>query len=302
MKMQLKELAVIVLVLVWGLAGCAPGATPPPPTQAPPAVSPLAAAVMGAAERLNAGDLEESLAFWADDALFYVFGLPTGSEIYTGKEQIRAALKENVASHFKEQVEILSVEGEAVTTRTTTWHDFIRQIGAAPLVATETYVMKNDKIASLTWTISPDSLAKLKPALATALPPAPASTPAAPSQAPASAMTITIAGGTCTYDGPPAVRPGEVAVTLDVKDRDKEAYALYYFTLDSGKGLDDLMAATVSPYPPGWAHVVSGNESGLPGKQTSYSIKVSTGPLYLICWSKPPDLAIGGLGPFEVSQ
>jgi hypothetical protein len=62
---------------------------------------------------------------------------------------------------------VLKVEGDTVTTRTTTWHDFTRQIGVAPLEAIEVYVIENGQIASAMWTLSPESLAKLQAALAT---------------------------------------------------------------------------------------------------------------------------------------
>lgn len=282
-----------------------PTTVPPtavPPTAVPPDASPLAAIVQGAAERLNAGDLEGSLAYWADDAVFYCFGLPTGNEIYAGKQQIRPVWEENIGSHFKEEVEILDIKGEAVTTRTTTWHDFTRQLGVAPMVATEVYVIKDGKIASLTWTITAESLAKLKPALLAVLPPAPTPDPAAEPPVPGTALTVTIAGGVCTYDGPAALLPGKVAVTLDIKDQDRTAYALYFFTLNEGRGLDDLMASTADPNPPSWAPIVWAYERGLPGKQSTYSMTVDKGPLYWVCFSKPPDLAIGGSGPIEVGK
>lgn len=307
--------AVVIGMIVPALvAACtpsptAPAAVPPtvlptavPPTAVPLDAGPLAAIVQGAAERLNAGDLEGSLAYWADDAVFYCFGLPTGNEVYAGKEQIRPVWEENIGSHFKEEVEILQIKGDAVTARTTTWHDFTRQLGVAPMVATEVYVIEDGKIASLTWTITAESLARLKPALLAVLPPAPTADPAAEPPVPGSALTVTVAGGVCTYDGPAVLARGKVAVTLDVKDRDKTAYALYFFTLDEGRGFDELMAATMDSHPPSWAPVVYGYEGGRPGKLSTFSMTVDEGPLYWICFSKPPDLAIGGAGPIEIGK
>lgn len=132
----MKKRAVITLAvaflaasLVLALAACAAPAAPPTPTQAPPPAPspmppptpttvPLAAVVMGAAERYNAGDLEGLMAYWADDAIFYMFGMPpTGSEIAKGKEQIRSVFEENIVNHSRWEVEIDTVVGDIVNIR-----------------------------------------------------------------------------------------------------------------------------------------------------------------------------------------
>jgi ketosteroid isomerase-like protein len=126
-----------------------------------------ASVVKAASELLSAGDLEGCLALWADDGTFQLEGLPSGPETYKGKDQLRSEFEDEIANHIEIQVKVLKVEGDTVTTRTTTWHDFTCQIGVAPLEATEIYVVKNGQIASATWTISPESLAKVQAALAT---------------------------------------------------------------------------------------------------------------------------------------
>ncbi len=59
------------------------------------------------------------------------------------------------------------------------------------------------------------------------------------------------------------------------------------------------MAATPLPYPPSWAQMLTLWEVS-PGASTTDTIGVDKGPLYLVCWSKPPELAVGNVGPFEV--
>ena len=81
--------------------------------------------------------------------------------------------EENIASHFKMEVEVLSVVDDVVTARMTTWHDFTREIGVAPVEATGIYVIKDGKIATEAWHVSEGSLAKLKAALAEMMPPEP---------------------------------------------------------------------------------------------------------------------------------
>jgi ketosteroid isomerase-like protein len=292
MQVNLNQLTLIGMVLVLCLAGCTPGAAQQPAAPAALTASPLTAIVTGAAERLTAGDLEGSLAFYADDAVFEVNGLPTGPETYKGKEAISAVWKENIGSHFKELVEVLKIEGDTVTTHTTSWHDFTRQIGVAPLEATEVYVIKNGKIASETWTLTPGSQERINFAFETAQAPTPAPIEATD-------ITVTIEGNRCRYDGPMTVKPGEVSVAIDVKDLDKEAYAVTFFNLEAGKTYDDLWAATPG-LQPAWAHMIGISEAGRPGQRNTFKFAVEKGPIYLICWSKPPDAAIGGLGPIAV--
>jgi hypothetical protein len=338
MKTRLNQLSVTLMILVLSIAGCTNPATQPPPTQTPvpeamatatqppPTQTPVpeamatatqppptevpvmqatptanlpSATVMGMVERMNAGDLEGALAYWADDAVVYFFGLPpTGTEIYRGKEQFRPVFEENVSSHLQWEVDISSVVGDEVNARAKTWHDFTRQLGVAPLEATEVYLIKDGKIVTYAWTLTEDSLARLKPALAEVMPPEPPAVPS--SENPASEMKVTISEGTCTYDGPMTLQAGKIQVTMDVKDQDKTLYALTFFNLDPDKDFMDLIAATVRPSPPSWSDLLSIQELA-PGKSQTYSFTVEEGPVYLVCWSQPPDLPIGAVGPFAVS-
>lgn len=311
MKTRLNQLTVILLVLVLGVAGCVAPATQPPPTQTPvpeaPATQPPpteatapepAATVLGMVERLNAGDVEGSLAYFTDDAMLYIVGLPpTGIEFYRGKEQVRSFWEDNVSNHFQWEVEISSVAGDVVTARVKTWHDFTRELGVAPLEWLDVYEVKDGKIATYAGTITEEALARLKPALAEVMPPEP---PVAPSsETPVSEMTVVITEGTCSTNVPLVLQTGEIQVTLDVQDQDNELYALTFFTLDPDKDNLDLMAATAGEGPPAWANMILYEELGA-GKSATYLMTVEEGPVYGVCWSQPPDLPIGALGPFSV--
>lgn len=111
-------------------------------------------------------------------------------------------------------------------------------------------------------------------------------------------MKVTIAGGTCTIDDPAPLQAGAIKVTLNIKDQNKTLYALTIFNLDTDKDFLDLMAATVG-LPPSWADTLLMKEQK-PGTNNTYTFTVEKGPVYLICWSKPPDLPIGNAGPIEV--
>jgi ketosteroid isomerase-like protein len=296
MKTHLNPIVAVILILALGLAGCN---TPATQTPATPTVNPNSATVLAMVERMNAGDLEGSLAYFADDARIYFIGMPpTGIEVYRGKEQIRPIWEDCINNHFKWEVAIDSVLGDIVQVKAKTWHDFTRQLGVAPNEYTDIYQVKDGKITTYASTMTEQSLAKFKPALAEIMPPDPVAPPS--EENPVSALTITISDGTCTYDGPMTLQAGEVRVTWNIKDQDKDDYALTFFNLDAGKDLTDLMAMTTG-YPPSWSTELTEWEQG-PGTSQSHSFTIQKGPVYLICWSKPPDIPIGNVGPFEVKE
>jgi hypothetical protein len=305
-------LTAVVMLLVLGVTGCTTSTPQPTPTQPPPSIptpqptttlKPNAAIVLGTAERHNAGDMEGMMEYWSDDAMWSLFGYPpTGTEIYTGKEQVQELFEENIANHAQWEVEIDAVVGDVVYAHSKNWHDFTRQIGVAPLEHSLVYEIKDGKIVKLSAYLTEDSTIRLKTALAEAMPAEQEteSEEEAPVEQPVSELTVTFSGGTCSYDGPLALQAGEIQVTVDVQDQDKNAYAVLFFRLDPGKDFMDLMAASLESDPPSWSKMKNFSEV-MPGESETYSISVTEGLLYGMCLSKPPDLAIGGLGPFSVS-
>lgn len=305
MKTLLKDIVIILLILVLGMTGCTTPATQPSPIQTSVPVvteetvaNPLADVVLKMAERMNDGDLEESLSYFADDSVAYFVGMPpTGMEIYRGKEGIRPVWEECIGSHFKMEVEIVSVVGDVVNARSKTWHDFTRQLGVAPNEFIETYVVKDGKIALYSSVLTEKSLAKFKPALAAVMPPEPTTVPS--TDTPVSEINVVISDGTCNYDGTLVLKAGEIKVNVDAKGENKKTYGLTFFSLDPGKDIVDLMATTPLPSPPSWSNMLTLWEIGS-GTSKTYTFGADEGSLYLVCWSKPPDLAIGNIGPFEV--
>lgn len=326
MKTQSAFLIIVSLALLL-IAGCAAPAvqstaaqapptlspatqappTQPPPTQAPPAQPPASQetpqsalatdVVLGMVERLNAGDVEGSLAYFSDDAIIYFMGFPpTGIEMYKGKEQIRSLWQDSAANHFKWEAKVNYAADDLVNIQAKTWHDFTRQLEIAPLDYSDVYQVIDGKIKTYGSWLTEDSLARFKTAFAAAAPPEPTAAPF--SGTPASELTVTIAGGTCTTDGPAALKAGEVTVNWNVQDQDKLKYALTLFTLDPGKDLLDLMVSTYG-LPPSWGDMLLYSELG-PGESETNTVTLENGPLYLICWSKPPDLPIGNSGPIPV--
>ena len=138
-------------------------------------------------ERMNAGDIEGSLAYFAEDAVIYIIG----------KEQIRALWQDSVNNHFQWETEITSVDGNIVFVKAKTWHDFTRQLEVAPLEYNDVYEVKDGKITTYGTTITADALAKFMPAFEEVVP---LEDPAPSTEQPVSEMAITIADGTCAID------------------------------------------------------------------------------------------------------
>ena len=310
----MKTRSLILIILVLGMAACtAPATTPatqvpptqPPPTQVLPTQPPVKPTptpnlnkeiVLNMVERLNAGDVEGSLAYFADDAMVYLMGFPpTGIEVYAGKEQIRLLWEDSVRNHFVWEIKMTMSSGDNVNVQTKTWHDFTREIGVAPLEYSDVYEVREGKIITYGSWLTEESLARFKPAFAAVMPPEPTALP--PSDPPVSEMSVIIAAGTCTTNTP-ALKAGEVTVTLEVQDQKNSLYALTLFNLDEEKDFLDLMVSTVGP-PPSWADFLLFEELG-PSKIETFTFTVEKGPVYLVCWSKPPDLVIGNAGPFPV--
>ena len=127
-----------------------------------------ASVVIADAEAISAGDIDAAMALWADDAVVKLVPPipPDSPDTYTGKAELRAWFESLVAMNFKIEVEILQVEGDTVTALAKTWVDPTREMGVAPLVATEVYTVHDGKIKGLTWTLSDESLANLQAAMA----------------------------------------------------------------------------------------------------------------------------------------
>jgi hypothetical protein len=300
-KTLISRITVPLVILALVITGCngqvvqpTPAPTSPPATeQTQPTASEVIEAMVAS---MNAGDVEGSLAYFDNDAVAYIIGLPpTGMEVYAGKEQIRALWQDSVANHFQWEVSITSTDGNIVTVKAKTWHDFTRQLGVAPLEYNDVYEVKDGKITTYGTTITADALARFMPAFEEVVPP---EEPAPSTESPISEMAVVIEGGTCTLTNPAPLQAGEIKVTLEIKDLNKDLYALTIFNLSPNKDLLDLMASTTG-MPPSWAYDLMMAEPK-PGTNNTFTFTVEKGPVYMICWSQPPVLPIGNAGPIEV--
>ncbi|HRQ41160.1 MAG TPA: nuclear transport factor 2 family protein [Chloroflexota bacterium] len=330
MRTQFLLFIVVCLMAVWGVAGCTGAQSPPTPTPAPPTavpelptvpptapsagsgqtvpeptVDPATAVVLEMLTRVNAEDYGGAAELVADDMMVYLIGLPpTGMEIYWGKEQFQTFLEECcTGQHFVWEAVPEWVEDGVVYAESKTWMDFTRELGVAPNLWHEIFVVEEGKITLYVSMIAEESLAHFKPILFEVMPElATAVQPSAESdETPAAEVTITIANGTCAYDGPMTLQAGELPMHVDVQDQNWEKYAVTFFTLDEDKDLLDLMASTYNPGPPSWSDMVFLKEMDPGESQTYNGFYVKEGLLYMVCWAGPPDIAIGNAGPFVVA-
>ena len=298
MKKLLSRIPILLIILALGIASCSQLNQPAPTPIPQPDPETLTKPVEEMIARLNAGDVEGSLAYFADDAVTYIIGLPpTGMEVYAGKEQIRTLYEDSAANNFQWETEIASVDRNIATVKAKTWHDFTRMLEVAPLEYTDVYEVVDGKITTYGTTIAADALARFMPAFEEVVP---MEEPAPSTESPVSEVAVTIIGGTCTIDNPAPLQVGDVKVTLNIKDQNKDLYALSFFSLKDDKDILDLMASTTG-MPPSWADILLLEELE-PGKSGSYTFTVEKGPVYMVCWSKPPDLPIGNAGPIEVKE
>jgi len=322
MKTRFSYFSAVLVVIMLGTAGCNSTASQPTPeaeelpteistavplpaeipTAVPePTVDPDVAIVMSMLERVNAEDYAGAAEFVDEDMMAYLIGMPpTGIEIYRGKERFRSFLEECcTGQHFVWEVTPGKVKDGMVFGEAQTWMDFTRELGVAPNSFHEIFVVKDGKITLYASMMSEEALANFKPALAEVMPDL-FKVILPEGETPVSEVYVTIADGTCAYDGPMTLRAGEVTLNVDVQDQAAEKYAVSFFPLDEDRDLVDLMASTHRSSPPAWARMVFLRELKPNESYTHENYVVNEGLLYMVCWSGPPEIAIGNAGPFVI--
>ncbi len=318
MKTRYKVFAVMFFIIVLSVVGCTstvsqtsptPGRTPEvdvlptatQPVEPTPTVEPAVAIVIEMVERVNAEDYAGAAELFADEAMVYLIGMPpTGMEIYRGKEQFRTFLEACcTGQNFVWEVTPGHVEDGTVFVEAKTWMDFTRELGVAPNSFHEVFVVRDGKITLYASTMTEEALAIFKPVLREVMPELFEVT-LPENETPASEVTVTIADGTCAYDGPMTLQAGELTVNVAVQDQRAEKYAVSFFTLDADKDKIDLMASTNRSGPPSWSEMVFLKELAPNESQTYKGFYIEEGLLYMICWAGSPDIPVGNAGPFVV--
>jgi hypothetical protein len=149
----------------------------PPPTPTPlPKLDELVMAAMGGwnSDSISPDQVELTLSYFADDAVFTMVGFPPEMPAgFIGKEAIRAAYESWLPLHPRLEVKIESIEGDTVTATTSYWSDPMRAMAIAPLVGKDEYTFQDGKITSETWTLTEESQTQFINAMATATAPTP---------------------------------------------------------------------------------------------------------------------------------
>ena len=93
------------------------------------------------------------------------------------------------------------------------------------------------------------------------------------------------------------IATGQIAIDWNVDDADGK-YALVVATLDKDKTFDDLDTWPSTDQPP-WLQIVTYAEA-TSGSHSTVTADVEDGPIYIVCFTAPPEKKMGTLGPIEV--
>ena len=116
-------------------------------------------------DALNAGDVDAALSYLADDAVVTMVppGTPGDDGIFTGKEEIRGWYEGLVAAKGVATLSDCQVEGESVTCIDTYTDDGLQAMGVDSIEGELALIVREGKIQSYTFTMSPESMAKFPP-------------------------------------------------------------------------------------------------------------------------------------------
>jgi ketosteroid isomerase-like protein len=121
-------------------------------------------------EAVNAGDVEAALALYSDDAGIYMPVPPPGMpDTYTGKEEVRAWIEDEVARNTEYVLLATQVDGATVVATTSVADDVLRSFGLTSLEQTDEFTIEDGKVTARTHVFTEESLATLG-AAAAALP------------------------------------------------------------------------------------------------------------------------------------
>jgi ketosteroid isomerase-like protein len=113
---------------------------------------------------LNAHDIDSALSYLADDAVVTIVPpAPGTSGVFTGPEEIRGWYQGQAVGNATTTLSGCQVEGETVTCTDTYVDDGLQAMGVDFIDGAYVAVVREGKIQSYIFTMSPESLAKLGP-------------------------------------------------------------------------------------------------------------------------------------------
>lgn len=115
-------------------------------------------------EALNKGDVDTALSYLASDAMVTVISpLSEGDGNYNGHAEIRVLYETMVVARGVTRLSACTTEGEAVTCFDTYTDDRLKSISVDQIEGSWVAVVRDGKIQTYSFTISPESLAKFPP-------------------------------------------------------------------------------------------------------------------------------------------
>lgn len=160
----LRVLMVVVALIGLLTAYTPAGAQDTPPTT--PQTQDVEAIYRAQYDALNAGDLEASLAFLAEDMVTVLLPpLPGVDAVQSGKAAVRKANEVLISLHNHVEFTDFQVNGETVNFRAVATDDSLKSIGVAYIELSGTAVVQNGLVVSETWLMSKESLARIEAAM-----------------------------------------------------------------------------------------------------------------------------------------
>lgn len=113
-------------------------------------------------EAVNAGDVEAALSFYADDGVVFMPVPPHGMpDTYTGKEEIRGWVENEVAMNTEYELLATAVEGDMVIVTVSVSDDVLRSFGFSSLEMEDEFTIQDAKIGARTIAFTEESMAAL---------------------------------------------------------------------------------------------------------------------------------------------
>ena len=118
---------------------------------------------------LGEGDVDAALEFLADDAVLAIVPAPEGIDgTFVGKEEIGAWYEGLAAGNGRSEITDMMTAGNRVTMHLAFSDDYFDDLGIGPAEFDGAAVVQNGKVKSLSWVFTPEFMAKMDAAMATA--------------------------------------------------------------------------------------------------------------------------------------
>jgi ketosteroid isomerase-like protein len=116
-------------------------------------------------DALNASDVDTALSYLADEAVVTMVppATPDDDGIFTGKDEIRGWYEGLVAAEGVATLSDCQVEGESVTCIDTYTDGGLQAMGIDAIEGPLVLIVREGKVQSYTFTMSPESMAKFAP-------------------------------------------------------------------------------------------------------------------------------------------